>query len=98
MLCRYHPQTAISHFCRQADCQVPLCPGCLPIHLQDHLDNGSQALLEPFSVPLERTRRQLSASILSLEGVMARAGELRKRLEGLERVRENCIAGVEDMF
>ncbi|CAD8124107.1 unnamed protein product [Paramecium sonneborni] len=35
--CHYHPEQYIQNFCRHPDCLLPLCPICVTIHQDDHL-------------------------------------------------------------
>lgn len=34
--CYFHKDNPITNFCTLAQCTLPMCPDCLPIHSQEH--------------------------------------------------------------
>ena len=34
--CAYHPTRYITGFCRRSECMLPVCPVCVPLHVEQH--------------------------------------------------------------
>jgi len=53
--CAYHAGSIITNFCWDAECLMPLCPKCLPIHTVEHKSKGSYSELLSIDDALEQT-------------------------------------------
>lgn len=54
--CIYHPYYLITNYCTDPQCNLPLCPDCIQIHLNEHRQRGNFGDFQNIDVIVEKSR------------------------------------------
>lgn len=62
MDCYYHPKQALTNFCSNSLCALPLCPKCISVHLaQSTLSHQMTPIGEAFAAATEQVETATKA-------------------------------------
>ncbi|KAM3141378.1 hypothetical protein pb186bvf_006496 [Paramecium bursaria] len=70
--CVYHPGNLVTNFCRLQTCFMPLCPKCIPSHLDKHKQNGEHAELETVDQMHSETLQLIQSQLTNLNQALVK--------------------------
>ncbi|CAD8089577.1 unnamed protein product [Paramecium primaurelia] len=68
--CMTHQGQSVTNFCKQPDCLMPLCPKCIPQHLDKHRQQGQFADLITIDEMHEETLQLINTQLTNLNSAI----------------------------
>jgi uncharacterized membrane-anchored protein YhcB (DUF1043 family) len=94
--CAFHDHNTITHFCRTAECLLPLCRDCLPIHRKEHASKSAPIDLLPIDDQAYSVHRSIAQQVAVLDDAFSTIAEAINASNQLHAQLRTAIYGERD--